>query len=1029
MTAGQAASLAHGAACAPDRAPSVRAVAPPTFAEVLLRDPVQVGDAELSAERIHTWVEGGVTRALAEGAVRLRVGRYEFDAKRAALWARTVPRDGRSVVQLGVSLDTFSQGDDLDGERLLVTGVVDGTVRFRTDVMTPPAAPPPERDPFLMAAEASLGRHLARLVGEPVERDPVRDGPPRFPAPVLPAGDAPLARRAPVIRKPIAGEGVADVRPAEPGGQLIDPRLDERAPIAPVATDETFDPPPPVRLVRPERGTLSWSLGPRGEATFEPIDAENPNSENILVLTGGVVVQYNEAQSTRAVQLSAQRAIIFMEPGAIADLARSESDSVIGMYLEGDVVATDGSYNLRGPRVYYDAVAGEALMIDAVFWTYDERRDLPLYMRAEAIRQEAPNRFSAQDARLSTSAFHDPHFSVGATSITITRPERADGMSSTVVDARNLTARVKDVPFLYWPVFMGDVENFPLRAIQVETNQGGAIKTSWDLFSLTGLPRPDELSVDILADGYFDRGAALGTDINWNTGDAFGSFFAYTLIEDNGADELTSGAEVQQDYDTRGIVIGEHRWNIDDRWTVAIEGAWVSDETFVDAFFEPFAETRREFTTGAMARRLEENTSLTLSAKTNVNDFIPNEYLLQSQGYSVQKAPEVGYARLADDLLGGAVSYSSETRLSYMALEFTERTPEQLGFNTVARAREAFGLAPGDEIGDALRASGLTEDDVLRFDTRHEVSAPINAGPFRFEPFVVGRVTAYDQDFETFNGDNDDTTRLWGSAGARASTSMVRVYDDAESRLLGIHRLRHIIEPSITGWVGGTNLSQTELPVYDDEVESLADASVLRFGLDQTLQTQRGGPGRWRSVDLLKVRTEFVFTSDDADTESPIDRYFDYRPEYSQLGDSFVLDTSWQMTDGVAISQHLTFDFDTNQIARFSAGALLEHTQSLNSFIEARTINARDVTFLDAGITYRLTDKYRTGLTMTYDTDEGDFQNLGVRVQRRFPNATFGFSLNFNNITGRTNLGLVFQPAGVESRSAARLSRLGASSR
>ena len=33
------------------------------------------------------------------------------------------------------------------------------------------------------------------------------------------------------------------------------------------------------------------------------------------------------------------------------------------------------------------------------------------------------------------------------------------------------------------------------------------------------------------------------------------------------------------------------------------------------------------------------------------NDFIANEYLLQAPGYTVAKLPDVGYVRLADDLI------------------------------------------------------------------------------------------------------------------------------------------------------------------------------------------------------------------------------------------------------------------------------------------------------------------------------------------------------------------------------------------
>ena len=46
-----------------------------------------------------------------------------------------------------------------------------------------------------------------------------------------------------------------------------------------------------------------------------------------------------------------------------------------------------------------------------------------------------------------------------------------------------------------------------------------------------------------------------------------------------------------------------------------------------------------------------------------------------------------------------------------------------------------------------------------------------------------------------------------------------------------------------------------------------------------TLQTQRGGDDRWRSVDWIILDTNFVLRSDDADVTTILPRYFGYRPE------------------------------------------------------------------------------------------------------------------------------------------------------
>ncbi len=70
--------------------------------------------------------------------------------------------------------------------------------------------------------------------------------------------------------------------------------------------------------------------------------------------------------------------------------------------------------------MYYDLRSDRAVLLDAVFWTCASR-GMPLYLRAESIRKESDNQFAADNARLANVAFADPHFSIGADSVTLTR--------------------------------------------------------------------------------------------------------------------------------------------------------------------------------------------------------------------------------------------------------------------------------------------------------------------------------------------------------------------------------------------------------------------------------------------------------------------------------------------------------------------------------------------------------------------------------------------------------------------------------
>ncbi|HED53926.1 MAG TPA: LPS-assembly protein LptD, partial [Phycisphaerales bacterium] len=690
------------------------------------------------------------------------------------------------------------------------------------------------------------------------------------------------------------------------------------------------------------------------------------------------------------------------------------------------VIASDGKYTLRGPRVFYDVRNDKALILDAVFSTFDTSRGFPLYVRARSVRQISEDEFIADHARISNTAFARPNLTIGARTVTIQREtvRQPDGseLPRTIADARNITLNAFGLPIGYLPRFHGDPENIALRDIRfvTSTENGAEVRTRWDLFSLLGISAPEGLSVNLLADALFERGAALGTQTTW-AGEQFrGSLFSYWVLNDVGTDVLTSGAKIKREGEYRGLVRAEHIAKVGRDWTVFAELAHVTDENVVDAFFEDLAETGREFKSRVLARRLDTNSSLTLEASGQFDEFTPNEYLLQADGYSVQRLPEATYTRLSDDLLAdvapGILTYSSQTRIGNLSLKFTDRTPAEYGLRSNAKAQTGLGINANTTIADSLRSRGFREENIFRLDSRHELTADLGAGPFDITPWVVGRATVYDSDFDAFSS-ADNSERLWGAAGITLATTIQRVNNEIYSRPLDINRVRHIIRPSFTAFYADGTVDQQDLPTYDESVESLANGTVLRFGLDQTWQTQRGGPGRWYSVDWITLDAEAVFASDDTLRESPIGRYDESRPELSHLGNFGDITGTIQVTDALAIVGTSIYDFDRHQQVASSAGLVLEHSPTLNSSLRYRYLNDQDSTLISGSSRYTLTDKYSVSSNITYDTDLGDIQSIRGELVRDFQAAVFGVNFNYNNINGQTSFGVLFQPLGRGSAS------------
>ena len=76
------------------------------------------------------------------------------------------------------------------------------------------------------------------------------------------------------------------------------------------------------------------------------------------------------------------------------------------------------------------------------------------------------------------------------------------------VEARNITGRLMGLPVFYWPVYAGDPEDRIVKDLRIEnrSGSGGAILTTLNLYPLLGLASRKNVSLDLLADLYFERG-------------------------------------------------------------------------------------------------------------------------------------------------------------------------------------------------------------------------------------------------------------------------------------------------------------------------------------------------------------------------------------------------------------------------------------------------------------------------------------------------------------------------------------------
>ena len=941
----------------------------------------QEGPIRLEALRVDRWQVDDTRRLLLRGDVDVRIAGHRFQASTAVVWINRLPTAEGVVSQIAVWFDEVRNperpsGVGVAGRQLLVTGAVRGEVSFLAPRVVEGR---PANNAAIRSGEERLRRYLVSLQT------------------ALAEGTPPSLSPVPEVRPPAADPAAAADDAAVTDIEL--PEVSARRP-----------------WLRAPGATISFSAA-RLELQTDPV-------ENRVLATGGLVVEYfadDDAAVPSQLTLTATRAVIFTEPGAVRDLARRSLDAgaVRGIYLEGDVraVADRGEQVLRAPRVYYDFATGRAIMLEAVLRTFARDVQAPVYARAAEMRQIAEDQFAASDVRVSASEYAIGHLSIGAERMVLEqRPVaeppaagdvpaalvagREDAARGTWLDARDITMNLGTTPILFWPRFRGRIQDVPLRGVSLglDEQNGVEIETRWDLQALAGVERTPGLDAELSVDGYTDRGAGAGLVLR-STGADPGRFEAAYLYDD-GEDRTGAGRTVDQDQANRGIVLYEQRIGLSRDWSLALQGSSLSDPTFAAEWREEDFSNRREYETSARLAWQRRHQSFAVETAWRPDDFISNGWLLASPGYTVDRMPEVRYAHVADSLLDGRVTSHMEARYGRVRMRFVDRTPAELGIRP-----GGFGLANDDLFSELAWQAGLESAWVHRADVRQEFSVPFDLGPVRVAPFAIGRVTALDDDFSRLSPQQTDSVRVWGGLGVRASTRVQRIFDGVRSMLLDLDRLRWTIEPSITAMYSEADIDQLELPEFDSSVESLATGATVELGLRNVFQTHRGGPGRSRSVDVLRLDTRLVAGSSDLDRESVVPRFIGWRPELSQAGDHLRQTAAWRISDSVAMTAEGVYDLEDDLLARSAFGVSVTHSPLLRTYLEYRRLDASETELLELGWQYRLSPTYSVLLRPTWDLQTDDFRAVNLTVTRRFPDVDLRVSVNYDEFRDETSFG------------------------
>ncbi len=775
------------------------------------------------------------------------------------------------------------------------------------------------------------------------------------------------------------------------------------------------------------------------------VEVARSNDGTLAVILSGGILVFQTADSNNFMEMRAASAVLLTTLTSAEDarkvIAQSkqfQASAITGAYLEGDVRVVfsspqggTGEQRLEANRVFYDFRTQRAILTDAVLHTLDPSSQIPITLRAETIRQlsrsATSSEYKATNAQLSTSSFATPSYSIAADKIYLHRSETDSNRYQDTFSATDVTFNLFGYPFFYLPRAGGAVtENgIPLRRAQIgnSSRYGFGVQSEWGLMETLGFPPARDLDLSYRADYFGSRGPATGLNARysggfvtettrepWNFRGALRSYF----VDDHGTDKFGSDrTDVEPSQELRGRALWQHQHFFPEDWQVQLQGAWVSDPTFMEEWFPREWENSRPLDESFYVKKQHDTEAFTFLASFQPNHFVTTSDLAQEQ-FEVERMPELGYHRIGDSFADDTMTFFSDNTVSRLHFQSSNASLAEQGYGP--------GLSPGIP---SLGTTGVTNDYVTRGDFRQEIDYPLSTGRIKTVPYVMGRYTPY-SDSPT----GDPQNRIFAGTGVRMLTDFWKVDDSAQSELFDIHRLRHIIEPEVNVFTSASSVNHSDVFIYDEPVDAINDITALQLALHQRWQTKRGGPGNWRSVDFFTLNIAGNFFSNQPEDQflnphvgpeaAPFydatgfrGLYFPSLPEASIPRNSINADQLWRVSDTTSILADQQYNLDEQNLATASLGLASQHDPRVTYYLGFRYIEPVDSDIVIASIYYQLSTKYTVAFSQAYDLGANQDVSNSTMIIRKFDRFFAVLDISYDQTTGMSSYSINISPDGV----------------
>lgn len=533
-------------------------------------------------------------------------------------------------------------------------------------------------------------------------------------------------------------------------------------------------------------------------------DLLNNDKGGTVDMTGDTVEYSTDGQ-----KMTAKGHVIINYKGATLMAEEVEFEKLTKLaHARGNVRLKTDQGEIRGEEINFNFESMTGEFNDAKIMT------APFYGTGRKIVKVNDKKIEMQQSAITTCDLDKPHFHLFS--------KKIDMFPGDHLTARGTRMVLGKLPLMYIPKFTQDLrsqEPFLIFTPGYKKDFGAF------LLSTANFRLSDDVKLRLHADYRELKDLAEGFDLDYKT-DNFGSGLirTYYMNERNIQSKRLFMEHTPPTIEReRFRAEWRHKWQIDNKTDAIWQYYKLSDSDFLKDYFQREYDKDSNPDTFFLLTRTLDQGVLSLRSDARVNRFES----------VVERLPEIQYDLPSYKI--GESNFYFKDRSTFSNLAKKDASPSEVHLET------------------------------MRVDTDNELSYPMKVGIIEFKPFVGGRSTYYTK---TKDPDKYDSIRGIFRTGASLSTKFYKLMD-VESNFMGldIHRLRHIITPSINyEYDHSPTVKPSQLDSFDS-IDDLDRMHLLTFSLENKLQTKRND----KTVELLR----FILESDYRLKEDPKDSGFD----------------------------------------------------------------------------------------------------------------------------------------------------------